>query len=1135
VTAAEPGPVALPAAPGSPTPRNGPTSYTPAHLADKILKGRSALEGERRQVTVLFADVAGFTALAERLDPEEVHGIIDRCFELITAEVHRFEGTINQYTGDGVMALFGAPLAHEDSPRRAAHAALGIQRSLRQLSRELQVQRGYGVQMRIGINTGLVVVGRIGDDLRMDYTAVGDTTNLAARLQNVARPGSVLVSEATHKFLAGFFETLDLGQVEVKGRAPVRAFEVLRSRGRRAGLEAAIERNLTPLVGRGRELGTLRELFAKAQSGHGQVALVAGEAGIGKSRLLLEFRRILVRAGEPVTWLEGRCVSFGQSMPLLPLIEQLRENFGIEEFDGEPEIIAKVEHGMRRLGGLDAHIPYIRYLLSVDPGDPAIAAMDAAPRRRHIFDAARALALRGARVRPLVFVFEDLHWVDTSTEEYLGTLLDSVASVPIMLVLTFRLGYTPPFGARSFQTTLTLDSLSEAEAMAMAGRVLGTEEFPRELRAALMEKAEGVPLFVEEVTKTLLDLGVLRQENGGYRMVKTMAEVNVPDTIQGIIMARLDRLGEDGKRTVQLASVIGRQFLRRLLERIAGLTGELEGLLAELKALEIIYEQGLLQEPAYVFKHAVIQDVAYQSLLVQRRRQLHHAVGQAIEELYPDRLAEHYEELAHHFAQAEDWAKVLEYSVRAGDRATHAFANVEAKRHYARAIQAAEHVTPALAAGARASLFAKHATVLTVLAEYEAAGSEYNRALELVQEAGDRQGEIETRVGLSTMYMQSHQREPAIQHIDAALDIAGALGDRATQAFCHMQRAIVRSAGLGSIPETRADVEVGLATYREIRQPRRLAQTLIWLGTILQWRGELDRGIALLSEGSVLAQGEGAGFIFGIATFFGGHAHASKGEYEEALRWYRRLSEYAEAAGDKVFLSRAPNSLGGVHLELFDADEAVRFCLEGDEISQKLWPWPEPRGHSLLKVGLAYLQKSEHGLADEYFRRASALLEEDVWLRWRWHIPLLHARGELALAEGRRDEAWDWASQSLEMATRTASVKHVARAQRLRGEILAAGGRLEEAARELRSSLALAVDLGTPRELWLGEASLGQVLVRLGRDDDAASSFDRAARTIEDIAARLTTPGLRRSFLRAEPVGEIFRVLGRRAPAPDAG
>ena len=395
-------------APSTPDYRSSVVAYTPRHLADKILKSRSALEGERRQVTVLFADIAGFTTIAERLDPEDVHRIVDRCFELITAEVHRFEGTINQYTGDGVMALFGAPIAHEDSPRRAAHAALAIQRAIRDYDRELQVQGGLHLQMRIGLHTGPVVVGKIGDDLRMDYTAVGDTTNLAARLQQTARPGSVVVSEATHAAVGSFFETLDLGEVPVKGRAPARAFEIVRSRARRSRLSAAVERGLTRLVGRGREVSVLLERFADVKQGRGQVVSLAGDAGIGKSRLLLEFRRALTEAGESPTWLEGQCVSFGQSIQFLPLIEQLRLNFEIEEFDGEPEIIAKVEHAMRRMGELEAHIPYVRYLLSVDPGDPAILDMDAGARRGKCFEAIRALSLRGARRRPLVLVFEDL-------------------------------------------------------------------------------------------------------------------------------------------------------------------------------------------------------------------------------------------------------------------------------------------------------------------------------------------------------------------------------------------------------------------------------------------------------------------------------------------------------------------------------------------------------------------------------------------------------------------------------------------------------------------------------------------------------------------------------------------------------
>ena len=355
---------------------------------------------------------------------------------------------------------------------------------------------------------------------------------------------------------------------------------------------------------------------------------MAGEAGIGKSRLLLEFRRGLAEAGEDATWLEGQCVSFGQSIPFLPIVDQLRRNFGIEELDGEPEIIAKIEHGMRRMGGLEPQIPYLRYLLGVDPGDPRVVAIDAAARRARILRPSapcRCAARRSAR------------WCSSSRTCTGWTRAARTTSRVswirwrargILLLLTYRIGYAPPFGSRSFYTTLTLHALSDEDTLTMAGGVLGSADFPPELREALMAKAEGVPLYVEEVAKTLLDVGVLRRENGGYRLVRRLEEAGIPDTIQGIIMARLDRLGEDGKRTVQLASVIGRQFLKRLLGRIAGLTHELDGLLGELKTLEIVYELGLLPEPAYIFKHAVIQDVAYQSLLVQRRRDLHRAVGQ---------------------------------------------------------------------------------------------------------------------------------------------------------------------------------------------------------------------------------------------------------------------------------------------------------------------------------------------------------------------------------------------------------------------------------------------------------------------------------------------------------------------------
>jgi class 3 adenylate cyclase/tetratricopeptide (TPR) repeat protein len=1108
--------------------------YTPKHLAEKILKARSALEGERRQVTVLFADLAGFSALAEQRDPEDVHAIVDRCFEMIATEVHRFEGTINQYTGDGVMALFGAPIAHEDAPRRAAHAALAIQRAVPDLSRELAPRLERDLEMRIGLNTGPVVVGKIGDDLRMDYTAVGDTTNVAARLQQNARPGSVLVGASTYRLIAGYFETLDLGELAVKGHAPVQAFEILRARGRKARLDVESERGLTPLVGRDREITTLMELFDRVRAGRGQVVFVAGEAGIGKSRLVLEFRRRVAAAAEPTTWLEGRCISFGQSSPLLPVVDQLRENFRIDEFDGEPEIIAKVEHGMRRLGGLEPHVPFVRYLLSVDPGDPAVIAMDAAQRRKRIFDAVLAMSLRGATRRPLVFVFEDLHWVDTSTEAYLAALTDSIGATRILIVATHRLGYSPPFGTRSFQTRITLSPLSEAEALTMAGRMLGVERFPADVTKALLEKAEGVPLFVEEVTKTFLDLGILERENGGLRVVRPIRDAAVPDTIQDIIMARLDRLGEDGKRTVQLASVIGRQFLRRLLERIAGLTGELEGFLQELKALEIIYEQGLLPEPSYIFKHAVIQDVAYQSLLVQHRKELHQAVGRAIEELYPDRLAEHYEELAHHFVEGEQWDEAFRYSILAGDRAAHAFASAEARKHYAQALAVAGRARQAPSDRELADVHEKLGAVLSILAEFEPAVAEYGHALALVRRAGDRKQEVATLLGLANVYVWSHKTEQVFATVNEALAIAVDIGDTAGQAGCHALRGEARGVVYGPTVEALRDSSDALRLAREAGNPRILAQCLVFSGRHLEWHGDYDVATRYLREGLDQARREHSGVLIGLALYHLGHADLARGNYEGALAHYRTLLEYAEAAGDKMYLARLPNLFGGVSLEIYDLDGAIRFNSEGDEAGRRLWSWPEPRGHSLWKLGLAHLYSGNHGSADRAFREADTLREVDAWGRWTWEVSLWRSRGELALAEAKYDEAWTWATRSLEAATQCRQRKHAARALRLQGEILAAQGRLEDAARALTASLEQARALGTSRESWIGHAALGHVLTRLGQDREAEAQLTAAADTIESVATKLVAPHLRQSFLAATPVAGVFHTLGRTAPQSSA-
>lgn len=1110
--------------------------YTPKHIADTVQEMGVAVEGERRRVTVLFADLAGFTALTERHDPEDVHGIMNRCFALITDVVHRLEGTINQYTGDGVMALFGAPRAVEDGPRRAVQAALDIQQVLREYSRELEAGPGVQVRMRIGLHTGSVVIGRIGDDLRMDYTAMGDTTTLAARLQQIATPGSVLISGATHNLVADHFETEDLGELQVKGhQAPVHAFEVLRGRPRRSRLQAAAERGLTPFTGRARELDDLVELFAQAKAGLGQVAFIAGEAGIGKSRLVYELRHRLMQSGEEATWLEGHCVSFGQTIPLLPVIDQVRALCDIEDRDGAANILAKLDTVLERYGDLEAYAPYLRYLLAVDADDPTLPHMDAALRRARTFEAVRALTVRAVQQRPAVLVFEDLHWIDSSTQEYLAPLLDAIAGAPVLIIGTYRIGYTPPFGSRSNCTTLALRTLSEQDSLALAGQVLGSSErLPGDVTAALMQKAGGVPLFLEEVAKTLVDLGVLQRGDDGYRMMKSVAEVDLPDTIEGIIMARLDRLGEGGKRTVQIASVIGRNFVRRLLERIAELPAQLEGLLAELKRLEIVYEQGLLPEPAYVFKHAVIQDVAYNSLLLQRRKELHRAVGAAIEELYPDRLAEHFGKLAHHYAGGEQWAKALEYARLAGDQAAHGYANIEANDYYAQALRAAERSQPIPPAGELAALHAKRGAVLNTLAEYDAGIEHYERALSLIRDEGDRRAELDVLLGLADVHYNYHHGEDAQDFCEQALAIADELQDPAAQASCHASRSAFISAWQGPVAEARRSAKVALELAERVENPPLRARTLIFLGSVLQWRADFDACLPYLHEGAQLAEQTHSGYILGHALFQLGHANLSRGRYQQALRWYEEMSRYAEGANDKFWIARAPNLFGGVHLELFDYQTAIDLCLEGDEVAQRLFPWPEPRGHCLVKLGVAHLQRGETGAADEALRRAWSLLERDSWARWRWHMPLLRARAELALSAGDLDDAWGFASQSLELATQTDSRKHIAHAKLVLGEIATAQDRLPEAEKLLRAAVSLAEHLGAARELWLSASALGQMLVHVGHDREAETYLTQAAQTVETIATDLGDTRLRTSFTRAEPVAEVYRQLGRR-PLPIAG
>ena len=663
-----------------------PKSYTPKSLADKILTARSSIEGERKLVTVFFADVANFTAMSEKHDPEEVHQIMDGCFRILMEEIHKYEGTINQFTGDGVMALFGAPVAHEDHAQRACYAALSIQNTLAGYAEKLKKERGIDFKMRIGLNSGPVVVGSIGDDLRMDYTAIGDTINLASRMETMAKPGTILSSGHTYKLVRDYFKFESLGKIQVKGKElPQDAYALIRTSEVKTRIEAAVVSGLTKFVGRRREMEALQEVLERTRSGSGQVVGIVGEAGVGKSRLILEMRRLFPK--EQYGYLEGRCLHYGGSMAYLPLLDILRSYFEIKEGEQESLIKKKMKEKIFELDEkLKTVLPPFQELLSLKGEEEAYLKLEPKQKREKIFEAVRDLFIRESQNKPLVLVFEDLHWIDKTSEEFLDYFIGWLANTPILLIILYRPEYTHRWASRSYYNNVRVDQLSIPTSAELVQSILREGEVVPELSNLILGKAAGNPLFMEELTHSLLENGSIQKKDHQYFLSRKPSDIQVPDTIQGIIAARIDRLDESLKRIMHVASVIGREFAFRILQAIMEMKEELKSHLLNLQGLEFIYEKRLFPELEYIFKHALTQEVAYNSLLLKRRKEIHEKIGRAIEEIYPDRLEEFYEMLAYHYSKSDNLDKACQYLKLSGKKAMRSYSNLEAFHFYKDAI-----------------------------------------------------------------------------------------------------------------------------------------------------------------------------------------------------------------------------------------------------------------------------------------------------------------------------------------------------------------------------------------------------------------------------------------------------------------
>jgi class 3 adenylate cyclase/tetratricopeptide (TPR) repeat protein len=773
--------------------------------AEKILTTRGVLAGERKQVTVLFADLKGSLELLADRDPEEARQILDPVLERMMEAVHRYEGTVNQVMGDGIMALFGAPLAHEDHALRACYAALAIQDAIQRYAEQARHTHGIEVQIRVGLNSGEAVVRAIGSDLHLDYTAVGQTTHLAARMEQLARPGAILLTAETWRLVEGYFDVKPLGAVPVKGlTTPVQTYELIRAEAARSRLQIAAARGLTPFVGRGAELAALHQMLERAAEGHGQVVALVGEPGAGRSRLIYELTQTL----SPSDWLiiESRAASYGQGMPYLPVLELLKTYFQLADRDDPRQVRVQLTAKLLAMDAtLRPTLSPLLALLDVAPEDPQWPPLDAAQRRQQTLDAVKRLLLRESQIQPILLVVEDLHWIDAGTQAILDTLVESLPAARLLLLVSYRPEYEHSWSGKTYYTQLRVDPLPPKDSATLLQALLGDNLSLAALKQRLIERTEGNPLFLEESVRTLVETQVLVGERGGYRLVqarrrssvhespelvgeraayhlmKATESIRVPATVQAVLAARIDRLPSEEKSLLQTAAVIGAEVPFSLLQAITGRPEETLRLsLGHLQAAELLYESRLFPELIYLFKHALTHEVAYGSLLQGHRRTLHRHIIDTLERVYADRLAEQIERLAHHTQRGEVWEKAVSYCRQAGARAEARGAFREAVTYFEQALEALGHLpatvdTNELAIELRLDL----AEVLIPLGAHGRSRALLGTAETLARQLGDRVRLARVLAKLAIAHRMEGDLGDAMAAGQQALAMAAELGDDA--------------------------------------------------------------------------------------------------------------------------------------------------------------------------------------------------------------------------------------------------------------------------------------------------------------------------------------------------------------------
>jgi class 3 adenylate cyclase/tetratricopeptide (TPR) repeat protein len=1044
-----------------------PRSYTPKYLAERILTSRSALEGERKHVTVLFADLRGSMELLADRDPEEARTVLDAVLQQMMDAVHRYEGTVNQVMGDGIMALFGAPLALEDHAVRACYAALRMQETIRRYAEEVQRSAGIPIQVRIGVNSGEVLVRSVGSDLRMDYTAVGQTTHLAARLEQTAMPGSILISAETLRLVEDYVEVKPLGLVRVKGLAePLEVFEVTGAGSVRTRLQRATARGLTRFVGRDAELEQLRQALAQAAEGRGQIVAVVGEPGVGKSRLFYEFLHSHRTRGWLI--LQASSVSFGKASAYLPVLDMLRAHFKIDAGDEARTIRAKVTGAVLTLDeGLKDTLPPLLGLLDALAEDHAFHKQSPSQRRQSTLDTLKRLILREAQAQPVLLVFEDLHWIDSETQALLDALVESLPGARLLLAVNYRPEYRHGWSHKTFYHQIPLEPLSAASAEELLHPLLGDDPSLAPLVRTLIARTDGNPLFLEECVRGLVDTGVLVGERGRYRLAQPAASIAVPPSVQAILASRIDRLPADDKQLLQAASVIGKDVPFSLLTAlIGGDPDEVRAALGRLQASELLYEAALFPELEYTFKHALTHEVAYGGMLLERRRALHARMVEAIEARHADRLAEHVERLAHHAFRGELWSKAARYARQAGERAAALCADAEAVAHYQRAMDAVARL-PATPETVREAIDLRLALRAPLWR-----GGQLERLLAILREAeslGTEHNETERLDAVYSFFVQYHwakgEYAKGIEYGHRCVETGARRGDLGLQ--------VTGRYYLGGCHHARGEFRTAIEHFQ-------------WIVDALSGPRETQRF-------------DLSGLPFSGACAQAALCFVELGEPARAEDLLRR-GEAAAGAANHLY-SKMPLSVTRGRLLLLrgEVTEAIRVmepvvavCRENNFVGQTM------RALTVLGEAYALAGRAPEAVpilqeAIELQERAAAFIDRALWVR---------ALADAYRRAGRLDEAERTARSALDFATRHGEQGNEAWAHFVMGEI-AADARDDASARgHMEHARAMASRLGMQPLVAHCEAGLAAIAARAGAKDEARAHLEAARRLFTDVGRR---------------------------------